>query len=297
MLIDTHGHLNFNAFRNDLPEVLRRTLAAGIHVIMPGTQYTTSKRAVEIAEQHPEGFYAAVGLHPIHIGERRHVDELELQSEMTPAPLETARPGRAQFLSGFETKGEKFDYRAYKELAKNKKVAAIGEVGLDYYYEPKSKERRKALREKQIRVLQEQMTLAKECNLPVILHCRKAHEDLIALIENQKDPIRGVVHCYTGNAIQAKRFLEMGLYIGFNGLILKHVPALPSPEEVIASIPVERIVLETDSPYLAPLQTREKRNEPLNVHYVAEEIARIKNVSFEEVARITTQNAKALFGI
>ncbi|HEY4476033.1 MAG TPA: TatD family hydrolase [Candidatus Paceibacterota bacterium] len=287
MLIDTHGHLNFNAFRNDLPTVLRRTLAAGIHVIMPGTQYTTSRRAVEIAEQHPEGFYAAVGLHPIHIGEKRRVDVQEVQSvETDEEPWMT-----------FQTKGEKFDYHAYKELAKNKKVVAIGEAGLDYYYEPKSKERRRALREKQVRVLQEQMILAKECNLPVILHCRKAHEDLIALIENQKEPIRGVVHCYTGNAIQAKRFLEMGLYVGFNGLIFKHVPALPSPEEVIASIPLERIVLETDSPYLAPPQAKEERNEPINVHYVAEEIARIKKISLEEVARATTQNAKTLFGI
>src|SRR3989344_3687311 len=282
MLIDTHGHLNFNAFRNDLPTVLRRTLAAGIHVIMPGTQYTTSRRAVEIAEQHPEGFYAAVGLHPIHIGEKRRVDVQEVQSvETDEEPWMT-----------FQTKGEKFDYHAYKELAKNKKVVAIGEAGLDYYYEPKSKERRRALREKQVRILQEQMILAKECNLPVILHCRKAHEDLIALIENQKDPMRGVVHCYTGNAAQAKRFLERGLYIGFNGLIFKHVLALPSPEEVIASIPLERIVLETDSPYLAvPAEvltkagpTPSERNEPVFVKYVAEEIARIKNISLEEVA-------------
>ena len=89
----------------------------------------------------------------------------------------------------------------------------------------------------------------------------------------------------------------MGLYVGFNGLIFKHVPALPSPEEVIASIPLERIVLETDSPYLAPPQAKEERNEPINVHYVAEEIARIKKISLEEVARATTQNAKTLFGI
>ena len=126
--------------------------------------------------------------------------------------------------------------------------------------------------------------------------------------EARNSKLKGVVHCYTGTAEQAQRFIEKGLYIGFNGLIFKKVPALPNPEEVVLSIPLERILLETDSPYLAvPARIRQlaekagltpsERNEPLFVKYIAEEIARIKDISFEEVARATTQNAKSLFGI
>lgn len=291
MLIDTHGHVNFNAFTDDASEVLKRALDSDIWVVMPGTQYTTSKRSVEIAEQYAEGIYAAVGLHPIHLGEKRRVDVQEVQSQ----------EGSEKSWMTFETRAEAFDYEKYKALAQNDKVVAIGEVGLDYYYESKNKTKREEARKKQRHALKEQMKLAQELNLPVIFHCRKAHDDLLALVESWKG--RGVVHCYTGTVEQAQRFMEKGLYIGFNGLILKQVPALPNPEEVIASIPLERIVLETDSPYLVPSEALAKegykteRNEPLNVRYVAEEIARIKGISLEEVAYATTQNAKTLFFI
>lgn len=292
MLIDTHGHVNFNAFKDDASEVLKRALDSDIWVVMPGTQYSTSKRAVEMAGGYKEGVYAAVGLHPIHLGEKRRVDVQEVQSQ----------EGEAEPWMTFETRSEEFEYEKYKQLAQSEKVVAIGEVGLDYYYESKNKTKREEGREKQRQALREQMKLAQELNLPVIFHCRKAHDDLFALIDGWNG--RGVVHCYTGTAEQALRFIAKGLYIGFNGLILKQVPALPNPEEVVASIPLERIVLETDSPYLAPPSARRSsgeggppRNEPLNVRYVAEEIARIKNITLEEATRVTTQNAKTLFGI
>lgn len=285
MLIDTHGHVNFNAFKDDAHEVLKRALDLDIWVVMPGTQYSTSKRAVEMASQYTEGVYAAVGLHPIHLGEKRRVDVQEVQSQ----------EGEAEPWMTFETRSEEFDYKRYKELAQHDKVVAIGEVGLDYYYESKNKTKREEGREKQRHALREQMKLAQELNLPVIFHCRKAHDDLLLLIDGWNG--WGVVHCYTGTAEQAQRFMKKGLYIGFNGLILKQVPALPKPEEVIAAISLERIVLETDSPYLAPPQAQEERNEPMNVRYVAEEIARIKGISLEEVFSVTTQNAKTLFGI
>ena len=304
MFVDTHGHVNFNAFKEDADQVLKRTIENDIQVIMPGSQYSTSKRAVEIAEGYERGVYAAIGLHPIHVGEQRYVDGLELQSE-TPAPLETARQRRAKFLSGFETRQEQFDYEAYKKLADNsskRKVVAVGEVGLDYYYFPKSKAKREEIKKKQKEVLQKQMDLADVLDLPVILHCRSAHEDLLEFLGKQQR-IRGVVHCYTGTVEQVQKFIELGLYIGFNGLIFKDVPALPDPKEVIASVPLERIVLETDSPYLAvPAEVLTKagaapvqRNEPLYVKYVAQEIARIKKVSLEDVARATTENARTLF--
>jgi len=296
MLIDTHAHLNFHAFRDDADEVIKRTSANDVWVINIGSQYSTSKRAVEIAQKYQEGIFAAVGLHPIHL-EARKVDPAEISGD-----------------AGFQTRVEEFDYEKYKELAKFPKVVAIGEIGLDYYWKPKAKKRLEEFKEKQKKVFLQQLDLAKELNLPVIFHCRVAHDDLIEILnETMKQfnnvAIKGVIHCFTGNLDQAQRFLDLGLCLGFNGLIFKNVPALPDPAEIIQQIPLERILLETDSPYLTPLlaevpqswtkaeSSKEQRNEPLNARYVAEKIAQIKNVSFEKVAKVTTQNAKKLFQI
>ena len=316
MLIDTHAHVNFNAFREDGEEVLKRALENDTWVLMPGSQYSTSKRAVGMAERYDKGVYAAVGLHPIHLGEQRKVDVLEVQS-LRLTPLAQGKQSWEEFV----TRSEEFDYEKYKELTKSKKVVAIGEFGLDYYYRPKGKAKLEAFKAKQKEVFLKQLELAEEARLPVILHCRVAHEDMLELLTTSlrevsrretnypstgsgQANLRGVVHCFTGTAEQAQKFMELGLYLGFNGLILKDVPALPNPEEVISSIPLERIVLETDSPYLVPPSARrslgeggQDRNEPLFVKYVAEEIARIKKVSVQEVAETTTQNAKTLFSL
>jgi TatD DNase family protein len=295
MLVDTHGHVSFQAFKDDADVVLKRALENDTWVIMPGTQFSTSQKAVEMAERYPEGVYAAIGLHPIHLAEKRRVDVLEVQSENV----------KEKDWMLFETKAEEFKYERYKALGKSKKVVAIGEFGLDYYYEPKSKAKRESQRMQQKTTLALQLKLAEELQLPVILHCRKAHEDLLEILttryKTQNTKMRGVVHCYTGDLKQAEQFYNLGLYFGFNGLIFKDVPALPNPEEIIASIPLDRIVLETDSPYLAPSVALAKegfnteRNEPLFVKYVAEEIAHIKGISTDEVADITTRNAQTLF--
>ena len=287
MFIDTHGHVNFNAFKEDSDAVLKRALENDTWVIMPGTQFSTSERAVRIAKMYEHGVYAAIGLHPIHLGEQRKVDVQEVQSSS----------GVGEPWMTFETKAEEFEYEKYKQLALSSskgKMVAIGECGLDYYYEPKSKEKREAQRLQQKTALALQMKLAEELNLPIILHCRKAHDDLIDFL-NPK--LKGVVHCYTGNLKQAEKFYGIGLYFGFNGLIFKKVPALPDPKEVIASLPLDRIVLETDSPYLVPPIAETERNEPLFVKYIAEEIAHIKGLSLAEVVSITTKNAEALFQI
>lgn len=286
-LVDTHCHINFSAFKKDRDDVIQRSLDVGMKLIMPGTQYATSKRAVEIAESYPQGVYAAVGLHPIHVGEKRKVDILEVESEEK----------EEQLWSTFETKGELFSCEAYKELCKSKKVVAIGECGLDYYYQPKGAGKRKEFQAKQKEVFEQHIALALEQNLPLIIHCRKAHDPLLLCLASLSTRVRGVVHCYTGSAEQAQKFLDLGLYIGFNGLIFKKVPALPNPTEVIASIPLNRILLETDAPYLTPPQAHAERNEPLFLKYVAEEVARIKKLPVEEVARVTSQNAKTLFQI
>lgn len=287
MFVDTHGHISFQAFKDDADTVLKRALDKDTWVIMPGTQFSTSQKAVEMAERYPEGVYASIGLHPIHLAEKRRVDVLEVQSQ----------EGKGEDWMTFETKSEEFEYEKYKALGASKKVVAIGEFGLDYYYEPKSKAKREAQRMQQKTTLALQLKLAEELQLPVILHCRKAHEDLLEILQGRKQKMRGVVHCYTGDLKQAEQFYNLGLCFGFNGLIFKDVPALPRPEEIIASIPLDRIVLETDSPYLVPPQAGTERNEPLFVKYVAEEIARIKNIALDEVASATTSNAKILFSL
>lgn len=280
MLIDTHAHLNFNAFRDDLDNVIKRCFAESIWVINVGTKYETSKRAVEIAEQH-EGMYAAIGLHPIHLG--TGLIKIKTDSEE----------------GDFEAKEEDFDKEKYKELARpagsgqaKSKVIAIGEIGLDYYYKPKTKIKLELFKKKQKELFLKELNLAKELNLPVIFHCRMAHDNLIEILKNSTLNIKGVVHCFTGNWEQAKRYLDMGFYLGFNGIIYKL-----DLQEVIEKTPIERILIETDCPYLTPPQAEVERNEPIFIKYIVQEIAKIKKLDFQKVAEITTQNARKLFNI
>jgi len=246
MLIDSHAHLNFTAYKGDADEVIKRSLDNNVWMVNVGSQYDTSKKAVELAEKHSEGVYAAIGLHPIHV---------DLES---------------------------FESEEYKELAKSDKVVAIGEIGLDYKTEYIS------FKEEQKKVFLEQLNLAKDLQLPAIFHCRMAHDDLIEMLSGCEG-LEGVIHCFTGNLKQAKKYLEMGLYLGFNGIVFKL-----DLEGVIKQTPLDKILIETDCPYLTP-PSIEGRNEPLYVKYVVERIAKIKNLSYEEIAKITTENAKKLF--
>lgn len=292
ILIDSHAHLNFSAFKDDVDEVIKRTLDNNVWVINVGSQYSTSKRAVEIAQKYNRGVFAAIGLHPIHLEERK-VDHSEVDSQII-----------------FKTRAEEFDYEKYRELVRQGggKVVAIGEIGLDYYYKPKTKKKLEQFKEKQREAFLKQLNLAKELNLPVILHCRMAHEDLIQIIQQSNiTEIGGVIHCFTGDQEQANKYLEMGFYFGFNGLIFKKIEGAPDWLKIIKKLPLEKILIETDAPYLTPpisvnqrLDQRKSavvRNEPLYVKYVAQKIAELKNTTFEEIAQITTQNAKKLFKI
>ncbi len=282
MLIDTHAHLNFNAYKNDLDEVIKRTLTENVWIINVGSQYDTSKRAVEIAEKYQEGVYAAIGLHPIHLASgifKTKIDQEEIE---------------------FETKEEEFDYKKYKELAHSansgqakSKVVAIGEIGLDYYYRPKTKIKLEQFKQKQKEVFLKQLELAKELNLPVIFHCRMANDDLITTLQQYNNrTLRGVIHCFSGTWEDAKKYLEMGFYLGFNGIIFKL-----GLDETIRNAPLEKILIETDCPYLTPPTAGGGRNEPIFVKYIIERIAELKNSDFQKIAEITTENAKKLFRI
>jgi len=276
MLIDTHAHLNFNAYKKDLNEVIKISLENGVEIINIGSQYETSKKAVEIAERYGKGIYAAVGFHPTHA-----ITDL-VKVKMDPEEVVAE-----------EEKEKEFDLEKYKKLAlsASERVVAIGEIGLDYYYKPKTKKKLELFKEKQRTVLCQQLELAKELNLPVIFHCRVAHDDLIEILKKYPE-IKGVIHCFTGNLEQAKKYLEMGFYLGFNGIIFKL-----DLNEIVEKVPLDKTLIETDCPYLVPPEAGVERNEPLFVKYVAKKIAEIKNISFEKVAEITTQNARKLFRI
>ena len=261
MLIDTHAHLNFTEYNNDREEVIQRSLDNDTLMINIGTNYESSKEVIKIAEEYEKGIYAAVGLHPENILE------------------------------------EDSDYEKYKGLAKSERVVAIGEIGLDYWSKPKTKRKLELFKGKQKEIFLKQLNLATELKLPVIFHCRLALNELIEILRRTVlCQLKGVIHCFTGNWEQAQKFLDMGFYLGFNGIIFKSIEGI-SFEEIIKKTPLDRILIETDCPFLVPPQIKVERNEPAYVKYIAQKIAEIKNITFEEVAEKTTQNAKKLFRI
>lgn len=277
MIVDTHSHLNFNAFKEDLADVIQRTLAKDIWTINVGTKYETSQKAVELAQQYEKGLYAAVGLHPMYAA----AEFLKLKTD----------PDEGEFL----VKEQGFNKEKYRELAQSKKVVAIGEVGLDYYYKPKTTVKLDQFKEKQKRIFLEQIDLARELNLPLIMHCRMAHDDVIEILKNYSlqtthYKLNGVIHCFTGTLQQAQEYIAMGYYIGINGIIFKF-----NIDDVIKAVPLDKILLETDCPYLTPPEAPQKRNEPIFLSYVIEKIAELKGISTEQVITQTTKNAKTLF--
>lgn len=279
MLIDTHCHTNFSTFKNDADKVIQRSLDDGIWLINVGSQYSTSERAVHMAKKYSQGVYAVIGLHPIHLYEME-VDEAEQGIE-------------------FKSRAEKFDYELYKELAQDKKVVGIGEMGIDYFHLPEmvSFEEVKA---KQKDIFLQGIKLAKEVNKPIIIHTRPtknsfdAYNDVIDIIK-QANYTKGVVHCYGGNLEQAKYFIDLGLHISFTGILtFKNAKNL---QNIAKQIPLEKIMVETDAPYLSPVPYRGQRNEPSYVKFVAQKIAELKEISYDKVAEVTTNTARKFYGI
>lgn len=277
MIIDTHSHLNFKAYENDREEVIKRIQKEGIVCIDVGTKYETSKKAVELAEKN-ENIYAAIGMHPIHI----KTDLLKLKTDDEEG--------------SFQPLGEDFNKERYKKLAESRKVVAIGEIGLDYYYRPKGTAKLEEFKDLQKKIFLQQLDLAREIDLPIIIHCRMAHDELIKILGSQiavsYKKINGAIHCFTGTTEQMRQYLNLGFYIGINGIIFKL-----NLDEIIKECPLERILTETDCPYLTPPQENGKRNEPIFIKHVIQKIADIKGVSFKEVVEKTTKNAKNLFKI
>ncbi|PIR93459.1 hydrolase TatD [Candidatus Falkowbacteria bacterium CG10_big_fil_rev_8_21_14_0_10_43_10] len=285
MFIDTHAHLNFQAYAKDVDNVIRRSLDEQIEIIIPSTEQKTSKRAVEIAEKYDCGVYAAIGLHPVHLQDQEFEEE-----------------GRK-----VKMKGERFDYGFYKKLAESKKVVAIGEVGLDYYYLPE--ERLRENKQLQQFTLLQQLELAYESNKPAIIHWREAHRDLLPLLDKfyknkKKRPEgRGVIHDFFGDWDLAWQYFNFGFLISFTGNITfspkKSISrtAYLDRDELIRKCPLNKFMVETDSPFMSPVPYRGQRNEPVRVIETARKIADLKHISLESVAQATTENAQTLFNL
>jgi len=283
--IDTHCHLNFQAYKKDVDEVIRRSLDAKTEIIIPSTEQKTSKRAVELANKYETGIYAAIGLHPVHLQNQEFIEE-----------------GRK-----VKMKAEKFDYDFYARLAENKKVIAIGEVGLDYHYLPK--ERTRENKQLQQFTLLQQLELSYNLDKPAIVHCREAHDDLVSLSQKfyknkkKRQQGRGVVHDFFGNWDLAWRYFELGFLISFTGNITfppkKDVSRIAyiDRDDLIRKCPLDKFMIETDSPFMSPVPHRGERNQPIYVKHVAERIAEIKNIDVKKVAQATIANTKRLFCI
>lgn len=266
MYIDTHAHLNFKAFKNDYKGTIERAFEAGVGVIINvGSNLETSQKAVDVADEYPSGVYASIGLHPIHVNQ------------------------------------EEFDQAAFERLLKNPKVVAVGETGLDYYYggakrfRPQTGSYDKSTANVQKDLFRKHLNLALRFNKPVIFHSRDAGEDVLSILMGEKNDAKGVMHCFQGGWTFAKVILDLGLYISFTGLITfsKNYETV----EVIENTPLDRLMIETDCPYMTPEPHRGQRNEPAYVIEVAKKIAEIKKIPVEEVALQTTKNAIQLFDL
>ena len=249
-LIDSHTHPQFPQYDKDREEVIKRALDKGVGMICVGTDLETSKQAIELAHKY-DGIYASVGLHPN------------------------------------DNNREEFDYDKYLELAKDEKVVAIGETGLDYYRTEGEKNF-----EKQKEIFKLQIRLAREVGLPLIIHCRDAYEDTFSILSQEKE-IRGVMHSFLSSVKNAKKFLDLGLYLGFNGIIT----FARDYDKVIKETPLEKILIETDAPFLAPEPYRGKRNESLYVEYICGKLSTLLNIDKNIIATRTVDNSKTLFGI
>lgn len=255
MLIDSHAHLDDEKFDKDRDEVIKSFKENNLElVINVGADLESSKKAVQLSKEY-DSIYAAVGVHPHDA------------SEIDSNTLDVLR-----------------------ELSKEEKVIAIGEIGLDYYYDNSPRDLQKEWFRKQIK-------LAKDLDLPIVVHSRDASKDVFDIIseESEGGKLRGVIHCFSESVEMAYEYIKLGFYISLGGPVTFKNARVP--KQVAKEVPLENLLIETDSPYLTPEPHRGKRNEPKNVRYVAETIANLKEISYERLKKTTNENTKRLFNI
>lgn len=254
MLIDSHAHLDDGRFDKDRDRLIKGLKELGIDlVINPGADLNSSIKAVSLTEKY-NNIYAAVGVHP------------HSAKEMDGSTIEIL-----------------------KSFTNREKVVAIGEIGLDYYYD-------NSPRDIQQERFIEQLNLAKEVDLPVIIHTREATKDTFDILKEAQDgTLEGVMHCYSGSVEMAMEYIKLGFYISLAGPVTFKNARVS--KEVAKAVPLGKLMIETDSPYLTPEPYRGKRNEPFYVRYVAGTIAELRGITFEELAKKTSENAKKLFRI
>ena len=251
-IFDSHAHYDDEQFDTDREALLSSFAEEGIcGCITCATDTKNSPEAVSLAEKYPF-MYAAVGLHPLNIEDEEREDYIDF----------------------------------FRSLASNKKVVAIGEIGLDYHYDS-------APREKQIEVLEKQIILAKELDLPVIVHDRESHEDILNILKKHNP--KGVVHCFSGSVEMMKEVVKLGMYIGLGGAVT--FKNAKKPVEVAREVPPDRLLIETDEPYMTPVPFRGRRNDSSLIPFTAEKIAEVRNTTAQEILDLTSENAKKLFNL
>lgn len=258
--IDTHTHLDGEEFRDDLPKVIMRARDAGVSkVFVPAIDLPSVQTVLEVCRQYPDFAYPMIGLHP----EEVKSDWQQVLSSMKP-------------------------YLFAPEEKRGEQPIAIGEVGLDYYWS-------REFEQEQLLAFEEQVKWSAETRLPLMIHCRKAQNEMVALLKRYKDELPGgVFHCFTGNAHEAEELLQFDRFVlGIGGVLTFKKSHLP--EVLPAVVPLDRIVLETDSPYMAPVPMRGKRNESAYVKYVLEKMAESYGVAQEVIAEITNANVERVF--
>lgn len=288
---DAHTHVQFSGFDDDREAVLRRAAEADVRMVNVGTQRDTSAAAVALAHAHPGGaLYAAVGLHPVHTSRSFH-DAQELG-----APADAS--GAA--VKGFTSRGEVFDAEYYRALAQDPATVAIGECGLDYFHFSDD-EPRDAQIARQKDAFAAQIALAKDIKKPLMIHCRDAFADVIEMVRPHAHGLApGVVHFFTGTPDDARALLELGFSFTFGGVVTfppRKGKAQGDYDEAIALIPIDRIMSETDAPYVAPAPFRGKRNEPAYMVHTVARLAELKHVSPDEMKAQIWVNAKKIFNI
>jgi TatD DNase family protein len=254
MLFDTHAHLNAEQYSEDLEEVISRAKEAGVtNLVVVGFDRPTIEKAMELIDRY-EFIFASVGWHP--------VDAIDMTDD---------------------------DLLWIEELTNHPKVVALGEMGLDYYWDKSPKDVQQEVFRKQIR-------LAKKVKLPIIIHNREATADIIEILKEEgAEEVGGIMHCFSGSPETARKCINMNFYISLGGPVT--FKNAKKPKEVAAEVPLDMLLIETDCPYLTPHPYRGKRNEPAYVKLVAEQIAEIKGLTYEEVAQATQHNAKKVFNM